>query len=110
MGELVWGRGITKFSTILSYQAFLMDDKLMVMLSASKKSGVRKKVVNSFFGKPVLVNVILDVETGEQQFETFPSQISKSIYLPYLGIFKNNQFILPNKSKSKKQFLVLTKK
>jgi len=110
IGELVWGRGIQKYSTIPSYQSFLMDDKLMVMLSASKKSGERKKVTNSFFGKPVLVNVILDIETGEQEFETFPSQDSKSIYLPYLGIFNRGHFVVPNKSKNKKQFFILSKK
>jgi len=109
IGELVWGRGISKYSVIPSYQAFLMDDKLMVMLSASKKSAVKKKVSNSIFGRPVLVNVILDVETSEQQFEIIPSQDSKSIYLPYLGIFTKGQFIVPNKSKNKKQFFILSK-
>ncbi|MEM7086559.1 MAG: hypothetical protein AAF489_10280 [Bacteroidota bacterium] len=109
-GVLEWGRGIQKLSTIPSYQVFLMDDKLMVMLSASKKSGERKKVTNSFFGKPVLVNVILDTETGDQEFETFPSQDSKSIYLPYLGIFKKGHFVVPNRSKNKKQFFILSKK
>lgn len=110
VGELVWGRGIEKKTTIPSYQAFLLDGKLMVMLSASKKSSEKKKVAYSLFGKSVLVNIIFDIENGEKQYESFPIQDSKSVYVPYLGINENDQFILPNNSKNKKQFLILSKK
>jgi hypothetical protein len=112
-GNILWGRAILKKDAQPSYNALVMDDELHVFLNTGKnvkeKEDGRKKVKRGLFSSTALFDIVFD-EKGEHTFEVIQENKGKTIYRPYLGTFDYNKFILGNLSKSKKQFLVLTKK
>jgi len=112
-GAIVWGRAILKKDSQPSYNAFVMDNKLHVFLNAGKnvkeKTDGRKKVKRGFLSSTALFDIVFDSE-GKQSFEKIQENKGKTVYRPYLGNFDYDKFILVNLSKSKKQFLVLSKK
>jgi len=48
--------------------------------------------------------------SGKDTFEMIQENKGKTVYRPYLGTYDYDKFILANLSKSKKQFLILSKK
>ncbi|MEM7185056.1 MAG: hypothetical protein AAF466_00250 [Bacteroidota bacterium] len=112
-GNILWGRAILKKDSQPSYNALVLDNELHVFLNTGKnvkeKEDGRKKVKRGLFTATALFDVVFD-ENGEKTFELIQENKGKTIYRPYLGTFDYDKFVLANMSKSKKQFLVLSKK
>ena len=112
-GTILWGRAILKKDAQPSYNALVMDDELHVFLNTGKnvkeKEDGRKKVKRGLFSSTALFDIVFDAK-GKQTFELIQENKGKTIYRPYLGTFDYDKFILGNMSKSKKQFLILSKK
>jgi len=112
-GDILWGRGILKKDNAPSYNALVMDNELHVFFNTGKKiknkTDGRKKAKRHFFSSTALFDVVFDAN-GKDTFEMIQENKGKAIYRPYLGTYDFDKFILANLSKSKKQFLILSKK
>ena len=112
-GNILWGRGILKKDNQPSYNALVMDNELHVFFNTGKnikeKEDGRKKAKRHFFSSTALFDVVFDAD-GKDTFEMIQENKGKAVYRPYLGTYDYDKFILANLSKSKKQFLILTKK
>lgn len=113
-GNVLWGRSILKIDNSPSYNAFLQDNTLHVLLNASKnlneKKDGRTKVKKGFLSSGALYDISFDGATGEQTYEQIQENSGNEMYRPYLGTFSKDAIILPNISKRKKSFLILTEK
>lgn len=112
-GSILWGRGILKKDNLPSYNALVLDDQLHVFFNTGKdiieKKDGRKKAKRHFFSSTALYDVVFDAN-GKETFEIIQENKGKTVYRPYLGTYDYDKFILANLSKSKKQFLILSKK
>lgn len=112
-GNMVWARNILKSASSSSYNAFDLEGKLHVFLNTGKniqeKSNNRKKIRKGFFEKSVLYDIVFD-ENGNETYELIRENESKEDrFTPAKGSYDFNQFIMTNRSKYKKQFLILSK-
>jgi len=109
-GELNWGRSIFKRSTAPSYNAFIKNGKLQVILNSGKnlthKKDGRTKVSKGWFESSSLYNIIFSKD-GKISYEKIQDNKGKTYYLPYYGTFENNTFIMPSTSKKRKRFMIL---
>lgn len=109
-GKLLWGRSIFKRSTEPSYNTFLKNDELYVILNSGKrlvkKKDGRTKVSQGLFESSALYNIIFR-ETGEVVYEKIQNNRKKSYYLPYYGNYDFDRFIMPNNVINKKRFMIL---
>lgn len=112
-GTILWGRGILKKDNAPSYNAVVIDNELHVFFNTGKniieKEDGRKKAKRHLFSSTALFDVVFD-ENGKDTFEMIQENKGKAVYRPYLGTYDYDKFILANLSKSKKQFLILSKK
>ncbi len=112
-GNMLWARSILKKDNAPSYNAFVQDNRLHVLLNASKNLGEKKdgrtKVRNSIFSADALYDISFNPANGEQTFEQIQENKGNETYRPYLGTYSDDAIILPNISKKKKSFLILTK-
>ena len=113
-GNLVWGRTILKKEIFPSYQPFVIDNALHILLNTGKniseKSNGRKKMKKGFFEKLALFDVSFNPTTGEKKMEIIQDKKGRRFYNPSQGSFGYESFIMTNFSKKKRQFLILTKK
>ena len=109
-GELLWGRSIFKRSTEPSYNAFLKNDELYLILNSGKrlvkKDDGRTKVSQGIFESSALYNIIFR-ESGEVVYEKSQNNKKKSYYLPYYGNYDFDRFIMPNNVINRKKFMIL---
>lgn len=109
-GQLNWGRSIYKRSTTPSYNAFLKDDKLMILLNSGKnlteKKDGRTKVSKGWFESTALYNIVFS-EDGKVIYEKIQDNKGKTKYVPYYGTYENNRFIMPSTGNYKKKFMTL---
>lgn len=113
-GNLSWGRGLYKKSTAPSYNAIVNEGKLHVFLNTGKnlkeKIDGRKKLKKGWLEKTALYDVVHS-ESGEQTFEKIKDNDGrKDFFSPFKGSWEDETFVIPNFSKSKKRFLVLSRK
>ena len=109
-GQLVWGRSIFKRSTSPSYNAFLKNDKLYIILNSGKKllkkKDGRTKVSQGLFESSSLYNIIFS-KNGEVVYEKIQDNKRKTFYLPYFGNYDFDRFIMPNNVINRKKFMIL---
>lgn len=109
-GELEWGRSIFKRDTRPSYNAFVKDDELHVILNSGKnlteKDDGRVKVSKGWLESTSLYDIVFD-DSGMPTYNKIQDNRGKTFYLPYYGIFNGDRFVTISRSGGKKQFLIL---
>ncbi len=109
-GNLKWGRSIFKRATEPSYNAFLNNDKLFILLNSGKKlsdkSDGRLKVSKGWFESTALYAFVYDVD-GNLDYEKIQDNKGKTKYIPYLGNYNNGKFVMYNHSKGRKKIMIL---
>lgn len=109
-GEMDWGRSIFKRSTAPSYNAFLKDDKLHVVLNSGKnlteKNDGRTKVSKGWFESSSLYDFVYSKD-GEVSYDKIQDNKGKTYYLPYYGTYENGIFIMMSSGRKKRQFMTL---
>lgn len=109
-GSLDWGRSIFKRSTEPSYNVFLKDDKLHVILNSGKnlleKKDGRTKVSQGWFESSSLYDIVYS-SNGDVSYDKIQDNRGKPYYVPYYGTFTDGKFITTNIRRKKKKFLTL---
>ncbi|MDO7171291.1 hypothetical protein [Mariniflexile sp. AS56] len=109
-GDLEWGRSIFKRDTFPSYNAFLKDGELHVLLNSGKnltdKEDGRVKVSKGFFESTSLYDIVYNSK-GDVAYNKIQDNKNNTIYLPFYGIFSDERFITISSGAGKKQFLIL---
>ena len=109
-GELSWGRSIFKRATSPSYNAFIKDDKLHVILNSGKnlseKEDGRTKASKGWFESTALFDFVYTAD-GEVSYDKIQDNKGKTMYIPFYGTFENDSFIMMSDGRTKKQFMIL---
>lgn len=109
-GAINWGRSIFKRATSPSYNAFLKDDQLHVLLNSGKnlseKSDGRTKVSKGFFESTALYDFTYSVD-GEVTYNKIQDNKGNNYYMPFYGTFNADVFIMVSDGVRKKQFMIL---
>lgn len=109
-GDLVWGRSIFKRDEFPSYNAFLKDGELHVILNSGKnltdKEDGRVKVSKGWFESSSLYDIVFNAG-GEVAYNKIQDNKNNTYYLPFYGIFSDDRFITISSGAGKKQFLIL---
>lgn len=110
-GSLEWGRSIFKRSLAPSYNAFLKDDKLHVILNSGKnlseKQDGRVKVSKGWLESTALYDIVF-TESGDVSYDKIQNNKGNTFYTPYYGVYNDERFITISKvGGGKKQFLIL---
>lgn len=107
---LDWGRSIFKKATAPSYNAFLKDNQLHVILNSGKnlseKDDGRTKVSKGIFESTALYDIVFGAD-GEATYTKVQDNKGKTYYTPFRGTYKNSKFVMMSDPKSKKQFMIL---
>lgn len=108
--QLDWGRSIFKKSTVPSYNAFLKDDQLHILLNSGKnlieKNDGRTKVSKGWFESSSLYDVLFTIN-GEVSYNKIQDNKGNNYYTPYLGTYKNDKFVMMSDGNRRKQFMIL---
>ncbi len=109
-GNLIWGRSIFKRSVTPSYNAFLKDEKLHIILNSGKnlteKKDGRTKVSQGWFESSSLYDFEYNTK-GEVSYNKIQNNNSNTYYLPYYGSFEADKFIMMSSGNRKKTFMIL---
>lgn len=109
-GELNWGRSIFKRSTAPSYNVFLKNDELHVILNSGKnlleKKDGRTKVSRGWFESSSLYDIVYTSD-GKVSYDKIQNNRGKTYYTPFYGTFTDGKFITTTTRRKKKKFLVL---
>ncbi|CAM3500226.1 hypothetical protein FLGE108171_00565 [Flavobacterium gelidilacus] len=109
-GEISWGRSIFKRATVPSYNAFLKDDKLHVILNSGKnlteKSDGRTKVSKGWFESSALYDFTYSPD-GKVDYNKIQDNKGNTYYLPFYGTYNLDTFIMMSDGGRKKQFMIL---
>jgi hypothetical protein len=109
-GEINWGRSIFKRATTPSYNAFLKDDKLHVILNSGKnlteKNDGRTKVSKGWFESSALYDFTYSVD-GRVEYNKIQDNKGNTYYLPFYGTYNIDTFIMMSDGGRKKQFMIL---
>ncbi|WP_308993600.1 hypothetical protein QLS71_018055 [Mariniflexile litorale] len=109
-GDLEWGRSIFKRDVFPSYNAFLKDGELHVILNSGKKltdkEDGRIKVSKGWFESTSLYDIVYNAN-GDVTYNKIQENKNNTYYLPFYGIFSDERFITISSGAGKKQFLIL---
>ena len=109
-GKLDWGRSIFKRSNSPSYNAFVENNKLHVLLNSGKnlleKKDGRTKVSKGWFESSSLYDIVYN-DFGEVTYSKIQDNKGKTYYLPYFGTYQNDTFIMMSSGRKKRQFMIL---
>ena len=109
-GDLIWGRSIFKRSNEPSYNAFLHNDELHVLLNSGKnllkKNDGRLKVSQGWFESSSLYLFLYDKQ-GEVSHQKIQDNKGKTFYIPYRGSYAEGKFVMYSHSRSRKQIMML---
>lgn len=109
-GELSWGRSIFKRSTAPSYNVFLKNDELHVILNSGKnlleKKDGRTKVSKGWFESSSLYDIVYSSD-GKVSYDKIQDNRGKVYYTPFYGTYTDGKFITTTTRRKKKQFLAL---
>lgn len=109
-GDLAWGRSIFKRATAPSYNAFIKNDALHVILNSGKnlseKKDGRTKVSKGWFESSALYDFEY-ANNGNVSHNKIQDNRGKTYYIPYLGTYKTNKFIMMSDRRKKKNFMTL---
>lgn len=109
-GELGWGRSVYKRATAPSYNAFLKNDELHIILNSGKnlleKKDGRTKVSKGWFESSSLYDIVYSSD-GKVSYDKIQNNKGKVYYTPYYGTFTDGKFITTTTRRKKKKFLKL---
>ncbi|MGB3149693.1 MAG: hypothetical protein WBB27_03435, partial [Maribacter sp.] len=109
-GELNWGRSVFKKSTSPSYNAFLKENDLHVILNSGKslteKKDGRTKVSKGILESSALYDFTY-TPSGEVSYNKIQNNNGNTYYVPFYGTYENDTFIMTSDGKKKKQFMIL---
>ncbi|MGB1210533.1 MAG: hypothetical protein ACPG41_03865 [Lacinutrix venerupis] len=109
-GELAWGRSIFKRANVPSYNTFLKNDKLHVVLNSGKnlteKNDGRTKVSKGWFESSALYDFEYTTN-GEVSYNKIQDNRGNTYYLPNYGTFELDKFIMMSDGRKKKTFMTL---
>jgi hypothetical protein len=109
-GNVNWGRSVFKRAVTPSYNAFLKNNELHILLNSGKnlteKSDGRTKVSRGWFESTALYDFKYSAN-GEVQYNKIQDNKGNNFYTPYYGTFNNDRFILISDGGRKKQFMIL---
>ena len=110
-GDLVWGRSIYKRSNEASYNVFLHNDQLHVLLNSGKnllkKNDGRLKVSKGWFESSSLYLFLYD-QDGNVAHQKIQDNKGKTFYIPYRGSYSKGKFMMYNHSKKRKKIMMLS--
>ncbi|MGB5820991.1 MAG: hypothetical protein WBG90_16015 [Saonia sp.] len=113
-GELIWGRSIFKRANLPSYNVFMKDDKLHVLLNSGKnlieKQDGRLKVSKGWFEKSALYDFVYDNDGNFVHEKIQDNNKGKTKYIPYRGNYVNGKFVMYNHSENSKRLMILESK
>ncbi|MGC1473501.1 MAG: hypothetical protein WA775_12985 [Psychroserpens sp.] len=109
-GDLEWGRSVFKRANVPSYNAFLKNDQLHIILNSGKnlteKSDGRTKVSKGWFESSSLYDFEYSVN-GEVSYNKIQDNSGNEFYLPFYGTYNNDKFIMMSSGRRKKTFMIL---
>ncbi len=109
-GKLDWAESIFKKANEHTYNAFLKNDELHLILNSgnklTKKRDGRTKVSKGLLEKQALYDIVF-LKNGEIRYDKILNYNEGYRYNPNLGKYQNNQFVMPSHKGSKKHFMVL---
>ena len=104
-GDLAWGRSVFKRANSPSYNVFLKNDQLHVILNSgknlTKKNDGRTKVSKGWFESSSLYDIEYAVN-GDVSYNKIQNNKGNAYYYPYYGTYKSNKFIMMSVWKKKK--------
>lgn len=108
--QLAWGRGIMKRALSPTYNAFVKNGNLHIILPSSKKlfeyKDGRVFVAMSGLSYGALYDFTFSTN-GEVSYNKIQDMKKRTNYLPFYGTYDNGRFIMPNTTKSKRRFMIL---
>jgi len=109
-GKLDWSRSIFKKALSPSYNAFVKNDELHILLNSGKnlteKKDGRTKVSKGWFESSALYDFTYN-SSGEVAYNKIQNNKGNTYYLPYFGTFENDIFIMISSGRKKRQFMKL---
>ena len=109
-GKLDWSRSIYKKSESPSYNAFIKNDELHVILNSGKnlneKKDGRTRVSKGWFESSSLYDFTYN-NNGKVTYNKIQDNKGKTYYLPYYGTIENNIFLMMSSGRKKRQFMTL---
>jgi len=110
-GELAWGRSIFKRATSPSYNAFVKNNQLHVILNSGKnlreKNDGRTKVSQGFLESSALYDIVY-ANDGEVSYDKIQDNSGNTDYVPFFGTYENGTFIMSSAGGGRKnQFMIL---
>lgn len=109
-GDLVWGRSVYKRATSPSYNAFIKNDQLHIILNSGKnltdKTDGRTKLSKGWLESTALYDLEYS-KTGDASYNKIQDNNGKEYYLPFYGTYEANKFIMMNDGRRKKTFMIL---
>tara|TARA_B100000768_G_scaffold81092_1_gene76941 strand:- start:646 stop:2145 length:1500 start_codon:yes stop_codon:yes gene_type:complete len=109
-GKLDWSRSVFKKAQSPSYNAFIKNDELHVLLNSGKtlneKKDGRTKVSKGWFESSALYDFTYN-NSGEVTHNKIQNNKGNTYYLPYYGTFENNTFLMMSSGRKKRQFMKL---
>lgn len=110
VGNLAWGRSIFKRSLTPSYNAFIKNNNLHVILNSGKnlkeKKDGRTKASKGFLESTSLYDFEYSA-SGDVNYNKIQDNKGNAYYLPFYGTYSENKFIVTSSGRKKKQFMIL---
>ena len=109
-GKLDWSRSVFKKAQSPSYNAFIKNDELHVLLNSGKnlteKKDGRTKVSKGWFESSSLYDFTYNA-SGEVTYNKIQDNKGNTYYLPHYGTFENDIFVMISSGRKKRQFMKL---
>ncbi len=109
-GDMLWGRSIYKSDTRATYNAFIKNDNLHVLVNAAtnldQKDDGRTRATKKWLGQTTLYDFKYDTK-GEVSIKRIQNNKGKTLYIPHNGNFVDGRFIMLSDSWKERRFLVL---
>ena len=113
-GELLWGKSIFKRASLPSYNAFIKDDKLHILMNSGKKLKEsldgRLKVSKGLFEATALYDFVYDKDGNLELEKIQDNTKGKTKYIPYKGSYRNGKFVMFNHGINSKRLMILKSK
>ncbi|GHC65234.1 hypothetical protein [Ulvibacter litoralis] len=109
-GKLDWGRSILKYDYKPSYNAFVKNNELHIILNSGKKlkelNDGRTKATVGLFETSALYDFVY-LNTGLGKINKIQNNKKKTYYLPNYGNYIDGKFIMISDSQKERQFMTL---
>jgi hypothetical protein len=109
-GDLGWARSVFKKAYSPSYNAFLKQDQLHIILNAAKNLKEKKDGRTKVRNKALQASSLFDIEyslKGEVSYNKIQDNKGNEYYRPFFGTHQDDRFIMMSRGKRKKTFMIL---